>query len=68
MGKIWSIISKSYHSNFNSPALKDLSCKFKEMQTTHEQKIAIQLVTWVSLDDPNRDESVEVFLAGSGKI
>lgn len=52
LGQIGSIITKPYHSNFNTPALKNLSHKFKEMWTLCEQKIAnyIQLKSHVSLD------------------
>lgn len=39
-GKIGSITTKSYHSDFNSSALKSLSHKFKEIRILCEQKIA----------------------------
>lgn len=40
LGQIWSFTTISYHSNFNSSALKSLSHKFKEIWTLCGQKIA----------------------------
>lgn len=69
LGQIWSITTKSYHSNFNGSALKSLSHKFKEIWTLCEQKIA-NYIQSKSLDvfHPNIDQSVKVFLMGAGKI